>query len=124
MNGQKQTQAQAYLNRLKVQGKTLEGQEKMLDAKAVRKNQFEEFILIKHKAEGGVEIKGQFMNDAKPTEEEKLLFLIGEACYATSLKYTEQNTGGSQMSGSKAKIFEAFMKNLTDTVKKYHKLEK
>lgn len=117
-----QTQAKAYLNHLKVQGKTLEGQEKMLDAKAVGKNQFEEFILIKHKAEGGVEIKGQFVNDVKLTEEEKLLFLIGEACYAASMKYTEPSHHVSQMPGSNAKIFEAFMKNLTDTVKKYHKI--
>ncbi|WP_341485212.1 hypothetical protein VNN41_11345 (plasmid) [Lactococcus garvieae] len=117
-----QTQAQAYLNRFKVQGKTLEGQEKMLDAKAIGKNQFEEFILIKHKAEGGVEIKGQFLNDVKPTEEEKLLFLIGEACYAAAMKYTEPSHHISQIPGSKTVSFEAFMRNLTDTVKKYHKI--
>lgn len=45
--------------------------------------------MIKHKPEDGVEIKGQFANEKNPTEKEKLLFLIGEACYAAAFNINE-----------------------------------
>lgn len=61
----KQTQAQVYLNNLSIQGKTQTGQTQHLKAQVIDrgKKNSEEFLLIKHKPEGGEEIKGQFTNE-------------------------------------------------------------
>lgn len=78
--------------------------------------------MIKHKPEGGVEIKGQFVNENKPTEKEKLLFLIGEACYAAAFNINAPRPEAVATSEQKKELFENFMQSLTNTVKTYHKL--
>lgn len=122
--GVKQTQAQAYLNNLSIQGQTQKGQTQQLKTQVIvhDKKNSEEFLLIKHKSEGGVEIKGQFINEKKPTEKEKLLFLIGEACYAAAFNINAPRPEAVATSEQKKELFENFMQSLTNTVKTYHKL--
>ncbi|MFK4796622.1 hypothetical protein [Lactococcus petauri] len=122
--GVKQTQAQAYLNNLGIQGQTQKGQTQQLKTQIIdhNKKNSEEFLLIKHKPEGGVEIKGQFINEKKPTEQEKLLFLIGEACYAAAFNINALRPEAVATSEQKKELFENFMQSLTNTVKTYHKL--
>ncbi|WP_285046989.1 hypothetical protein [Lactococcus petauri] len=122
--GVKQTQAQAYLNNLGIQGQTQKGQTQQLKIQIIdhNKKNSEEFLLIKHKPEGGVEIKGQFINEKKPTEQEKLLFLIGEACYAAAFNINALRPEAVATSEQKKELFENFMQSLTNTVKTYHKL--
>ncbi|NHI75008.1 hypothetical protein EA794_03270 [Lactococcus petauri] len=117
--GVKQTQAQAYLNNLSIQGQTQQLKTQVIDQ---NKKNSEEFLLIKHKPEGGVEIKGQFVNEKNPTEKEKLLFLIGEACYAAAFNIKAPRPEEVAISKQKEELFENFMKSLTSTVKNYHKL--
>lgn len=78
--------------------------------------------MIKHKPEGGVEIKGQFTNEKKPTEKEKLLFLIGEACYAAAFNINEPKPEEIKTSEQKSSFFDNFMQELTKVVKTYHRL--
>ncbi|MFK4957406.1 hypothetical protein ACI1TR_05035 [Lactococcus garvieae] len=78
--------------------------------------------MIKHKLEGGVEIKGQFINENKLTEKEKLLFIIGEACYAAAFNINAPRPEEVVTSEQKKELFENFMQSLTSTVKNYHKL--
>lgn len=122
--GVKQTQAQTYLNNLSIQGQTKKGQTQQLKTQVIDQNKknSDEFLLIQHKHEGGVEIKGQFINEKKPTEKEKLLFLIGEACYAAAFNINAPRPEEVATSEQKKKIFENFMQSLTSTVKNYHKL--
>lgn len=122
--GVKQTQAQAYLNNLSIQGQTKTGQTQQLKTQVIdhNKKSLEEFLLIKHKPEGGVDIKGQFTNEQKRTEKEQLLFLIGEACYAAAFNINAQRPEEVATSEQKKKLFENFMQSLTNTVKTYHKL--
>ena len=122
MNTKKQ--AQAYLNNLRFQGKTQSGQTQQLKTQVIGQNKknSEEFLLIKHKPEGGVEIKGQFTNEKKPTEKEKLLFLIGEACYAAAFNINEPNPEEIKTSEQKRDCFDNFMQELTKVVKTYHRL--
>lgn len=115
----KQTQAQAYLNNLSIQGQTQQLKTQVIDQ---NKKISEEFLLIKHKPEGGVDIKGQFTKEQKRTEKEQLLFLIGEACYATAFNINAQTPEEVATSEQKNEIFENFMQSLTSTVKNYHKL--
>lgn len=124
--GVKQTQAQAYLNNLSIQGKTPTGQAQKLKTQVIDQNKknSEEFLLIKHKPEGGVEIKGQFTNEKKPTEEEKLLFLVGEACYAAAFNINAPRPEEVATPEQKKELFENFMHTLTNTVEIYHKLDK
>ncbi|MDG6112236.1 MULTISPECIES: hypothetical protein [Lactococcus] len=124
--GVKQTQAQTYLNNLSIQGQTKKGKTQELKTQVIDQNKknLSEFLLIKHKPEGGVEIKGQFINDKKPTEKEKLLFLIGEACYAAAFNINALRPEEVATSEQKKELFENFMKSLTSTVKNYHKLDK
>ena len=124
--GVKQTQAQTYLNNLSIQGQTKKGQAQQLKTQVIDQNKknSDEFLLIKHKPEGGVEIKGQFINEKKPTEKEKLLFLIGEACYAAAFNINAPRPEEVATSEQKKVLFENFMKSLTSTVKNYHKLDK
>ncbi|WP_285007240.1 hypothetical protein [Lactococcus garvieae] len=124
--GVKQTQAQAYLNNLSIQGKTPSGQAQKLKTQVIDQNKknSEEFLLIKHKPEGGVEIKGQFTNEKKPTEKEKLLFLIGEACYAAAFNINAPRPEEVATPEQKKELFENFMNSLTNTVEIYHKLDK
>ncbi|ETD05742.1 hypothetical protein N568_0101315 [Lactococcus garvieae TRF1] len=124
--GVKQTQAQAYLNNLSIQGKTPTGQAQKLKTQVIDQNKknSEEFLLIKHKPEGGVEIKGQFTNEKKPTEKEKLLFLIGEACYAAAFNINAPRPEEVATPEQKKELFENFMHSLTNTVEIYHKLDK
>ncbi|MFK4910642.1 hypothetical protein C9I44_05570 [Lactococcus garvieae] len=124
--GVKQTQAQTYLNNLSIQGQTKKGQTQQLKTQVIDQNKknSDEFLLIKHKPEGGVEIKGQFINEKKPTEKEKLLFLIGEACYAAAFNINAPRPEEVATSEQKKELFENFMKSLTSTVKNYHKLDK
>jgi uncharacterized protein YegL len=122
--GVKQTQAQAYLNNLSIQGQTKKGQTQQLKMQVIDQNKknSEEFLLIKHKPEGGVDIKGQFTNEQKRTEKEQLLFLIGEACYAAAFNINAQRPEEVATSEQKKELFENFMQSLTSTVKNYHKL--
>ncbi len=122
--GVKQTQAQAYLNNLSIQGQTKKGQTQQLKTQVIDQNKknSEEFLLIKHKPEGGVDIKGQFTNEQKRTEKEQLLFLIGEACYAAAFNINARRPEEVATSEQKKELFENFMQNLTSTVKNYHKL--
>lgn len=124
--GIKQTQAQAYLNNLSIQGQTKTGQTQQLKTQVIDQNKknSDEFLLIKHKPEGSVEIKGQFINEKKPTEKEKLLFLIGEACYAAAFNINAPRPEEVATSEQMKELFENFMKSLTSTVKNYHKLDK
>lgn len=124
--GVKQTQAQTYLNNLSIQGQTKKGQAQQLKTQVIDQNKkkSDEFLLIKHKPEGGVEIKGQFINEKKPTEKEKLLFLIGEACYAAAFNINAPRPEEVATSEQKKELFENFMKSLTSTVKNYHELDK
>ena len=122
--GVKQTQAQAYLNNLSIQGQTKTGQTQQLKIQIIdhNKKNSEEFLLIKHKPEGGVDIKGQFTNEQKRTEKEQLLFLIGEACYAAAFNINAPRPEAVATSEQKKELFENFMQSLTNTVKTYHKL--
>lgn len=124
--GVKQTQAQAYLNNLSIQGQTPTGQAQKLKTQVIDQNKknSEEFLLIKHKPEGGVEIKGQFTNEKKPTEKEKLLFLVGEACYAAAFHINAPRPEEVATPEQKKELFENFMHSLTNTVEIYHKLDK
>lgn len=124
--GVKQTQAQAYINNLSIQGQTKKGQSQQLKTQVIDQNKkkSEEFLLIKHKPEGGVEIKGQFANEKNPTEKEKLLFLIGEACYAAAFNIKSPRPEEIETTEQKKELFENFMQSLTSTVKNYHKLDK
>ncbi|MFK4855054.1 hypothetical protein [Lactococcus petauri] len=124
--GVKQTQSQAYLNNLNIQGKTPTGQAQKLKTQVIDQNKknSEEFLLIKHKPEGGVEIKGQFTNEKKPTEKEKLLFLVGEACYAAAFNINTPRPEEVATPEQKKELFENFMHSLTNTVEIYHKLDK
>ena len=123
---QTQAQAQAYLNNLSIQGKTPTGQAQKLKTQVIDQNKknSEEFLLIKHKPEGGVEIKGQLTNEKKPTEKEKLLFLIGEACYAAAFNIHAPRPEEVATPEQKKELFENFMYSLTNTVEIYHKLDK
>lgn len=100
------------------------GQTQQLKTQVIdqKKKNSEEFLLIKHRPEGGVEIKGQFINEKKPTEKEKLLFLIGEACYAAAFNINAPRPEAFATSEQKKELFENFMQSLTNTVKTYHKL--
>lgn len=122
--GLKQTQAQAYLNNLSIQGITPTGQTRNLKTQALeQKNKvLEDSLLIKHKIEGGVEIKGQFTKEGKTTEKEKLLFLIGEACYAAAFNINEPKPEEIKTSEQKRDFFDNFMQELTKVVKTYHRL--
>lgn len=122
--GVKQTQAQAYLNNLNTQGITLTGQTRNLKIHALEpKNKvLEDSLLIKHKIEGGVEIKSQFTKEGKKTEKEKLLFLIGEACYAAAFNINEPNPEEVKTTEQKRDFFDNFMQELTKVVKTYHRL--
>lgn len=122
--GVEQTQAQAYLNNLSIQGQTQTGQTQQLKIQVIdpNKKNSEEFLLIKHKPEGGVEIKGQFTHEKKPTEKEKLLFLIGEACYAAAFNINTPRPEEVVTPEQKKELLENFMQSLTSTVKNYHKL--
>lgn len=124
--GVKQTQAQAYLNNLSIQGKTPTGQAQKLKTQVIDQNKknSEEFLLIKHKPEGGVDIKGQFTNEQKRTEKEQLLFLIGEACYAAAFNINAPRPEAVATPEQKKELFENFMHSLTNTVEIYHKLDK
>lgn len=124
--GVKQTQAQAYLNNFSIQGKTPTGQAQKLKKQVIDqiKKNSDEFILIKHKPEGGVEIKGQFTNEKMPTEKEKLLFFVGEACYAAAFHINAPRPEEVATPEQKKELFENFMHSLTNTVEIYHKLDK
>lgn len=123
--GVKQTQAQAYLNNLSIQGITPTGQTRTLKTQALeQKNKvLEDSLLIKHKIEGGVEIKGQFTKEGKATEKEKLLFLIGEACYAAAFNINEPKSEEIKTSEQKRDFFDNFMQELTKVVKTYHRFD-
>lgn len=116
------TQAQAYLNQLKLEGQTATGQVKVLKVTAIPqpKKSLEEYLLIRHQAEGGVEIKGKFIEDKHPTEKEKLLFLLGEACYAVAFHTHDFKPEEVVSLAEKEKVFDDFMRALTKTVKTYH----
>lgn len=116
--------AQAYLNNLSIKGKTPTGKAQKLKTQVIDQNlkKSEEFLLIKHKPEGGVEIKGQFFNEKKPTEKEKLLFLIGEACYAASFKINEPRPEEIETLEQRREFFDDFMQEVTNVVKTYHRL--
>ncbi|MDT2620890.1 hypothetical protein P7D33_08635 [Lactococcus petauri] len=124
--GVKQTQAQAYLNNLSIQGQTQKGQTQQLKTQVIDQNKknSEDFLLITHKPEGGAEIKGQFTNEKKTTEKEKMLFLIGEACYAAAFHINAPRPEVVLTPEQKKELFENFMQSLTNTVETYHKLDK
>lgn len=65
--GVKQTQAEAYLNNLSIQGQTSTGQTRTLKTQVMEQKNIalEDSLLIRHKSKGGVEIKGQFINEKK-----------------------------------------------------------
>lgn len=91
MNTKKQ--AQAYLNNLSFQGKTQTGQTQQLETQVIDQNKknSEEFLLIKHKPEGGVEIKGQFTNEKNQQKKKKCSFFLVKPVMRLLLELMNQN---------------------------------
>ena len=92
----------------------------------------EEYLLINKNNGADVEVKGRFQ-EAGPTVIEKVIFMLGEACYAASQDVygkTEYLRGFSGYMTSPTEepssemIFRDFMQQLTQTVEEFHKLGK
>ena len=118
MDKNKQTKTQEILKNVKLTGQAPSGAVQTLKTETkvqVPKLNIEaeqEYILINKVNEAGIEIKARFIEQNVPTDKEKFLFMLGEACYAAALKYYEPSE----------QTFETFMAELTETVKKYHKI--
>jgi hypothetical protein len=131
----KQTQAQDVLSDFKITGQTASGQTQKLAAEVkkhpskLRIEAEQEYVLINKLNEAGVEVKARFIEDEIPTDREKLLYMIGEACYAIALQYDQLNTELQEecipsidLASQNKTRYESFMHDLTETVKKYHGL--
>lgn len=118
MNTKKQTEAQEILKQVKLTGQAPSGAVQTLKTETkvqppkLKIEAEQEYILINKLNEAGIEIKARFIDQDVPTDKVKFLFMLGEACYAAALKYYEPSE----------QTFETFMAELTETVKKYHKI--
>lgn len=118
MDKNKQTKTQEILKNVKLTGQGSSGSVQNLNTEVkVQSSKLkieaeQEYILINKLNEAGVEIKARFIEQDVPTDKSKFLFMLGEACYAAALKYYEPSE----------QTFETFMAELTETVKKYHKI--
>jgi hypothetical protein len=120
MNKNKQTKTQEILKNVKLTGQVPSGEVQTLNTEVkvqppklkLKIEAEQEYILINKLNEAGIEIKARFIEQDVPTDKAKFLFMLGETCYAAALKYYEPSE----------QTFETFMAELTETVKKYHKI--
>lgn len=118
MNKNKQTKAQEILRKVKLTGEAPSGAVQTLNTEIkvqppkLKIDAEQEYILINKLNEAGIEIKARFIEQNVPTDKAKFLFMLGEACYAAASKYYEPSE----------QTFETFMAELTEAVKKYHKI--
>jgi hypothetical protein len=121
---------QELLKRVELTGQTASGETQSLeaevkdDASPLSIEAEQEYILINKLSEAGIEIKARFIDEGFPTDKEKFLFMLGEACYAATFKFYAPKSEEVETSEQREKLFESFMGDLTERVKSYHRLEK
>lgn len=128
MDKSKQTRAQEILKNIKLTGQTSSGDTQTLDTEA--KNQplklnieaAQEHILINLLNGVDIEINAHFIKQDFPTDKEKFLFMLGEACYGAMFKFSEFKLEEIETPEQRGKLFENFMQELTKDVKLYRKL--
>lgn len=119
---------QELLKKIELTGQTASGETQSLeaevkgDASPLSIEAEQEYILINKLSEAGIEIKSRFIDEDIPTDKAKFLFMLGEACYATTFKFYAPKSEEVETSEQKEKIFENFMEDLTEAVKAYHTL--
>lgn len=128
MKTKKQTKAQELLSNVKLTGQTSSGGAQNLDTEVkvqspkLNIEAEQEYILINKLSETGIEIKARFITQEIPTDKEKFLFMLGEACYAAMFEFHEAKSEEIKTSEQKKSLFDSFMQELTETVKIYHQL--
>lgn len=128
MDKSKQTRAQEILKNIKLTGQTSSGDTQTLDTET--KNQplklnieaAQEHILINLLNGVDIEINAHFIKQDFPTDKEKFLFMLGEACYGAMFKFSEFKLEEIETPEQRGKLFENFMQELTKDVKLYRKL--
>lgn len=128
MDKSKQTRAQEILKNIKLTGQTSSGDAQTLDTEV--KNQpsklnieaEQEHILINLLNGVDIEINAHFIKQDFPTDKEKILFMLGEACYGAMFKFSEFKLEEIETLEQRGKLFENFMQELTKDVKLYRKL--
>lgn len=126
--GVKHTQAQELSKNIKLTGQTPSGDSQTLDTEV--KDQPEklnieaeqEYILINLLNGVDIEINAHFIKQDFPTDKEKFLFMLGEACYGAMFKFSEFKLEEIETPEQRGKLFENFMQELTKDVKLYRKL--
>lgn len=128
--GVKQTQDQELLKNIKLTGQTSSGDVQTLDIDVKKQpsklniEAEQEHILIKLLNGVDIEINAHFIKQDYPTDKEKFLFMLGEACYGAMFKFSEFNPEEIETLEQRGKLFENFMQELTKDVKLYRKLNK
>lgn len=124
----KETQAQELLKNIKLTGQTSSGDAQTLDIEVKEQpsklniEAEEEHILINLLNGVDIEINAHFINQDFPTDKEKFLFMLGEACYGAMFKFSEFKIEEIETPEQKGVLFENFMQELTKDVKLYRKL--
>jgi len=122
------TKSQKFLKNIKLAGKTTSGDAQILDTEVkVQPSKLnieaeQEHILINLLNGGDIEINAHFLKQDFPTDKEKFLFMLGEACYGAMFKFSEFKLEEIETLEQKGKLFENFMQELTKDVKTYRKL--
>ncbi|MEY8538165.1 hypothetical protein AALM99_06890 [Lactococcus muris] len=106
---------------MEIVGQTSSGEKKALKVEIEDFKKNTEYLHIEYKKSGEVEMKARLSDDEIVTAKAKLLFMIGETCYAAALKYYESE-GQGDIGAQHGEILERFMQDLTDNLKAYHHL--
>ena len=128
MDKSKQTRVQEILKNIKLAGKTTSGDAQIIDIEV--KNQpsklnieaEQEHILINLLNGVGIEINAHFIKQDFPTDKEKFLFMLGEACYGAMFKFSEFKLEEIETLEQRRELFDDFMQELTKVVRTYHRL--
>lgn len=126
--GLKQTQAQEFLKNIKLKGQTPSGDSQTLETEVkdqpskLNIEAEQEHILINLLNGVEIEINAHFIKQDVPTDKEKFLFMLGEACYGAMFKFSEFKLEEIETAEQKGKLFEDFMQELTKDVRTYRKL--
>lgn len=128
MNKNKQTRAQEILKNIKLTGQMSSGDAQTLDTEVkdqpskLNIEAAQEHILINLLNGVDIEINAHFIKQDFPTDKEKFLFMLGEACYGAMFKFSEFKLEEIETPEQRGKLFENFMEELTKDVKLYRKL--
>lgn len=122
------TKSQELLKNVNLTGQTSSGDAQTLDTEVkdqpskMNIEAEQEHILINLLNGVDIEINAHFNKQDVPTDKEKFLFMLGEACYGAMFKFSEFKPEEIETLEQRGKLFENFMQELTKDVKLYRKL--